>query len=144
MSANGPDVSKAASAQGGSFGTVTRQGCVILIPVTTTAPGAYRVEAWDDGTFFETFDWVDTEPGEKILSWQIPGVADSKSSGVGFNLSRGDGWLLAHTQYDYPDSVGISCTPSVPASISLPGYVGSVAVGSSLRITGGGINHLRQ
>ncbi len=123
---------------GGSIGEITRDGCKVSIPVTTTGPGDYRLDVWDDGTIIDHFEWTVTTPGLKTIVWTITEPAGKGATGVGFYLTSGEETLDSVDPYEYPDDVANSCSAAVPVTLVLPDYSGSTNPGNTLTATGTG------
>jgi hypothetical protein len=123
---------------GGKIGKITRDGCKVSIPVTTTGPGTYRLDVWDDGTIIDHFEWTVTTPGLKTIVWTITQPAGKSATGVGFYLT-GNGKNLDNVDpYEYPDDVANTCSAAVPVTLVLPDYAGSTRPGATLTATGTG------
>lgn len=121
-----------------TIGEISRDGCNVSIPVTTTGPGSYKLEVWDDGEVIDTFTWVVTTPGVKTIVWTITRPAGTAASGVAFMVSLGSTMLDLVDNYMFPDDVANKCSAAVPVTILLPGYTGSTTAGSTLQVTGTG------
>lgn len=124
----------AAAEAGAQIGDITRNGCVVTIPVTTLGAGTYTLKVWDDGVVIDETSWEGTEGGVFEVTWTITEPAGEAAPGVGFYTYGPEG-----TQYDsvdpweYPASVADSC-----------GYAGQdmtvTIIGSTLLKPGGQFN----
>ena len=121
-----------------TIGEISRDGCKVSIPVTTTGPGTYKLEVWDDGSVIDTFSWVVTTPGTKTVVWTITRPAGSSAPGVAFVVSLGGSTLDLVDNYMFPDDTANKCSAAVPVTIMLPDYTGSTTAGATLHVTGTG------
>lgn len=110
------------------IGEITRNGCDVLIPVTTTGAGDWVLEVWDDGKVIDSYEWTTTSDGTRTVTWKITRPALDLAPGVGFVVSfvvDGEHTILDVVDpWEYPASVAAECsgtTPPVPGPGPGPG-----------------------
>src|SRR5699024_10337447 len=105
------------------IGEITREGCVVSIPVMTGV-GTFDLEVWDDGERIDVITWESDNPeGTHIVQWTINQPAADAAPGVAFAVfENGDSTVLAEVpNYEYPDEVAQQCAPQDdPAPVNAP------------------------
>ena len=76
-----------------TIGEVTRAGCQVSIPVTTTGTGPFTLTVWDDSEVVDSVEWNTPATAEitTLLSWVISEPAQEAAAGVGFVVTVTDG-----------------------------------------------------
>lgn len=119
--------------------TPVLNGCVVSIPITTSAPDSYILDIHDDRILIHSFEWDVTEAGLTTLTWPITESTGTEFEGVVFELYNDEGDYLSSRVYDYPAEVGNSCgQAATAATITLPEYIDSVTAGSTVKVAGEG------
>ena len=92
------------------IGEITRDVCVVTIPVTTTGMGTFTLTVWDDQQSFETFDWeATTSPETTEVTWRITRPALEGAPGVAFVVTSDEEQLDSIDPYHYPAEVANQC-----------------------------------
>lgn len=124
----------------GVIGDITRDGCVVSIPVDTTGAGEFRIEVWDDGQLVDTVSWTMTDSGHHVALWTITEPALTGAPGVGFYLMHEETSLSEVDPFEYPADTADKCSAAVPVTVTLPGYDATAGVmqGGALPVAGSG------
>ena len=124
-----------------SIGEITRDGCLVSIPVTTTGAATFVLQVWDDGEVIDAYVWTTTDDGTETVMWTITMPAGADVTGVGFWVSEVGGTedLDGVDPWEYPDDVADSCSAAVPVTVEVSGYSGdSVEPGATVTVAGQG------
>lgn len=114
----------------GTIGDITRDGCVVRIPTTTTGAGEFTLDVWDDGEKIDSFTWEMTGDGSHDVLWTITRPAGESAVGVGFELSGSPGLLDSVDPWEYPAEVAFTCSGGLPPEPVEPHPVKPAAVTS--------------
>lgn len=136
--ADGPTAAVTTAAGESEIGTITRNRCVISIPVVTTGDDdtKYTLEVWDDHVVQATYTWSGAVT--KVLKYTITKPAGTEAAGIGFSLSVDDMAIDSVDGFTYAASVANACSADVAVSIDLPDYTGSTTPGAKQTVTGTG------
>ena len=126
-----------------TLGEVTRQGCEVSIPVTTTGTGPFVLTVWDDGDVVDDMTWdPGTGPTTTVLNWVITAPAGEQSPGVGLYVTvtfDGEQLELADIDpFEYPASVAQACGEAGGMSVVLLDYADSVTSGGTVEVVASG------
>ena len=126
-----------------TLGEVTRQGCEVSIPVTTTGTGPFVLTVWDDGDVVDDMTWdPGTGPTTTVLNWVITAPAGEQSPGVGLYVTvtfDGEQLELADIDpFEYPASVAQACGEAGGMSVVLVDYADSVTSGGTVEVEASG------
>lgn len=132
---------------GASIGEITRDGCTVSVPVTTTGAYTFELQVWDDKTELQSTIWDTQADGTTVITWTITG-APSTSFGNddiyvevlvngSVNLDGND--TRANASFTYPQEVADACSAKVPVHASIEGDASSLKAGQDLIISGTGL-----
>ena len=129
-----------------TVGEVTREGCTVSIPVTTTGSYTYELEVWDDQKRLDDIVWETTANGTTVLTWTITGRPDPTFPGdIYFNVRVNGSENInaaeqrANATYSYPQDVADSCSAQVPVTASLTSEATTLTPGQKVTIAGTGL-----
>ncbi|MBF0697633.1 hypothetical protein [Actinomyces bowdenii] len=129
-----------------SIGTITRNGCTVSIPVTTTGAYTFEMEVWDDQRRLQDTVWETKGDGTTVLHWTITGRADDTfPEDIYFNIRVNGSENInkaeqrANATFSYPDEVADACSAQVPVSASVRSDTPSPAAGQRITVEGTGL-----
>lgn len=133
---------------GASIGEITRDGCTVSVPVTTTGAYTFELQVWDDQTTVQSTIWDTQADGTTVITWTITGAPNSLFDGDIYfevlvngsvNLDGRD--TRADAELTYSQEVADTCSAKVPVHASIEGDASSLKAGQDLTISGTGLVH---
>ncbi|MBO3724799.1 hypothetical protein J5X07_07125 [Actinomyces bowdenii] len=129
-----------------SIGEITRNGCTVSIPVTTTGAYTFEMETWDDQRRLQDTVWQTKGDGTTVLHWTITGRADPTfPEDIYFNIRVNGSENInkaeqrANATFSYPDEVADACSAQVPVNASVRSDSPTPAPGQRITVEGTGL-----